>query len=235
MTFYSRNHFFFSSPSKENWYQLACFWVFILATTNSRNEERLDYLIIPCLPTDLNLVKWVRLSTLRGSRSSMSMMQRRWQESDFLINCPDKPWPRAHHERALQDCFAPYILERVQRRLLQLTQTVVHKIWDIFRVNQSQEYPGHLFLGARAFSLSLRSAFGNKLPVSFKQQTESGNYDSKQALRFVYEFCLLCLRLMVNMRMFSLQASPSYPRSLIGNGLSMTIHPTSALLRWSRS
>ena len=141
----------------------------------------MNYLIIPAYQPDLNLVKLVRLVHAKSDLHIIVIDDGSDADKKVIFDKLDGLATVLTHEhnqgkgQALKTAYA-YILERgTYGSIVTADADGQHKIWDIFRVvNQSQEHPGTLILGARAFSgkVPLRSAFGNKLTrFLFKQQT----------------------------------------------------------------
>ena len=141
----------------------------------------MNYLIIPAYQPDLNLVKLVRLVHAKSDLHIIVIDDGSDADKKVIFDKLEGLATVLTHEhnqgkgQALKTAYA-YILERgTYGSIVTADADGQHKIWDIFRVvNQSQEHPGTLILGARAFSgkVPLRSAFGNKLTrFLFKQQT----------------------------------------------------------------
>ena len=141
----------------------------------------MNYLIIPAYQPDLNLVKLVRLVHAKSDLHIIVVDDGSDADKKAIFDKLDGLATVLTHEhnqgkgQSLKTAYA-YILERgTYGSIVTADADGQHKIWDIFRVvNQSQEHPGTLILGARAFSgkVPLRSAFGNKLTrFLFKQQT----------------------------------------------------------------
>ena len=137
----------------------------------------MNYLIIPAYQPDLNLVKLVRLVHAKSDLHIIVVDDGSDDDKKVIFDKLDGLATVLTHEhnqgkgQSLKTAYADG----------------QHKIWDIFRVvNQSQEHPGALILGARAFSgkVPLRSAFGNKLTrFLFKQQTGVAISDTQTGLR----------------------------------------------------
>ena len=141
----------------------------------------MNYLIIPAYQPDLNLVKLVRLVHAKSDLNIIVVDDGSDADKKVIFDKLEGLATVLTHEhnqgkgQALKTAYA-YILERgTYGSIVTADADGQHKIWDIFRVvKQSQEHPGALILGARAFSgkVPLRSAFGNKLTrFLFKQQT----------------------------------------------------------------
>ena len=141
----------------------------------------MNYLIIPAYQPDLNLVKLVRLVHAKSDLHIIVVDDGSDADKKVIFDKLEGLATVLTHEhnqgkgQALKTAYA-YILERgTYGSIVTADADGQHKIWDIFRVvNQSQEHPGSLILGACAFSgkVPLRSAFGNKLTrFLFKQQT----------------------------------------------------------------
>ena len=153
----------------------------------------MNYLIIPAYQPDLNLVKLVRLVHAKSDLEIIVVDDGSDADKKVIFDKLDGLATVLTHEhnqgkgQALKTAYA-YILERgAYGSIVTADADGQHKIWDIFRVvNQSQEHPGALILGARAFSgkVPLRSAFGNKLTrFLFKQQTGVAISDTQTGLR----------------------------------------------------
>ena len=153
----------------------------------------MNYLIIPAYQPDLNLVKLVRLVHAKSDLHIIVIDDGSDTDKKVIFDKLEGLATVLTHEhnqgkgQALKTAYA-YILERgTYGSIVTADADGQHKIWDIFRVvNQSQEHPGTLILGARAFSgkVPLRSAFGNKLTrFLFKQQTGVAVTDTQTGLR----------------------------------------------------
>lgn len=153
----------------------------------------MNYLIIPAYQPDLNLVKLVRLVHAKSDLHIIVIDDGSDADKKVIFDKLEGLATVLTHEhnqgkgQALKTAYA-YILERgTYGSIVTADADGQHKIWDIFRVvNQSQEHPGTLILGARAFSgkVPLRSAFGNKLTrFLFKQQTGVAVSDTQTGLR----------------------------------------------------
>lgn len=153
----------------------------------------MNYLIIPAYQPDLNLVKLVRLVHAKSDLEIIVVDDGSDADKKVIFDKLDGLATVLTHEhnqgkgQSLKTAYA-YILERgTYGNIVTADADGQHKIWDIFRVvNQSQEHPGALILGARAFSgkVPLRSAFGNKLTrFLFKQQTGVAVSDTQTGLR----------------------------------------------------
>lgn len=153
----------------------------------------MNYLIIPAYQPDLNLVKLVRLVHAKSDLEIIVVDDGSDADKKVIFDKLDGLATVLTHEhnqgkgQSLKTAYA-YILERgTYGSFVTADADGQHKIWDIFRVvNQSQEHPGALILGARAFSgqVPLRSAFGNKLTrFLFKQQTGVAISDTQTGLR----------------------------------------------------
>lgn len=153
----------------------------------------MNYLIIPAYQPDLNLVKLVRLVHAKSDLHIIVVDDGSDADKKVIFDKLNGLATVLTHEhnqgkgQSLKTAYA-YILERgTYRSIVTADADGQHKIWDIFRVvNQSQEHPGALILGARAFSgqVPLRSAFGNKLTrFLFKQQTGVAISDTQTGLR----------------------------------------------------
>lgn len=153
----------------------------------------MNYLIIPAYQPDLNLVKLVRLVHAKSDLHIIVVDDGSDDDKKVIFDKLDGLATVLTHEhnqgkgQSLKTAYA-YILERgTYGSIVTADADGQHKIWDIFRVvNQSQEHPGALILGARAFSgkVPLRSAFGNKLTrFLFKQQTGVAVSDTQTGLR----------------------------------------------------
>ena len=153
----------------------------------------MNYLIIPAYQPDLNLVKLVRLVHAKSDLHIIVVDDGSDADKKVIFDKLEGLATVLTHEhnqgkgQALKTAYA-YILERgTYRSIVTADADGQHKIWDIFRVvNQSQEHPRTLILGARAFSgkVPLRSAFGNKLTrFLFKQQTGVAVTDTQTGLR----------------------------------------------------
>ena len=153
----------------------------------------MNYLIIPAYQPDLNLVKLVRLVHAKSDLHIIVIDDGSDADKKVIFDKLEGLATVLTHKhnqgkgQALKTAYA-YILERgTYGSIVTADADVQHKIWDIFRVvNQSQEHPGALILGARAFSgqVPLRSAFGNKLTrFLFKQQTGVAISDTQTGLR----------------------------------------------------
>ena len=153
----------------------------------------MNYLIIPAYQPDLNLVKLVRLVHAKSDLHIIVVDDGSDADKKVIFDKLEGLATVLSHEhnqgkgQALKTAYA-YILERgTYGSIVTADADGQHKIWDIFRVvNQSQEHPGTLILGARAFSgkVPLRSAFGNKLTrFLFKQQTGVAVSDTQTGLR----------------------------------------------------
>ena len=153
----------------------------------------MNYLIIPAYQPDLNLVKLVRLVHAKSDLEIIVVDDGSDADKKVIFDKLDGLATVLTHEhnqgkgQSLKTAYA-YILERgTYRSIVTADADGQHKIWDIFRVvNQSQEHPGALILGARAFSgkVPLRSAFGNKLTrFLFNQQTGVAISDTQTGLR----------------------------------------------------
>ena len=152
----------------------------------------MNYLIIPAYQPDLNLVKLVRLVHAKSDLHIIVVDDESDADKKVIFDKLEGLATVLTHEhnqgkgQALKTAYA-YILERgTYGSIVTADADGQHKIWDIFRVvNQSQEHPGSLILGARAFSgkVPLRSAFGNKLTrFLFKQQTGVAVSDTQTGL-----------------------------------------------------
>jgi len=153
----------------------------------------MNYLIIPAYQPDLNLVKLVRLVHAKSDLHIIVVDDGSDDDKKVIFDKLDGLATVLTHEhnqgkgQSLKTAYA-YILERgTYGSVVTADADGQHTIWDIFRVvNQSQEHPGALILGARAFSgqVPLRSAFGNKLTrFLFKQQTGVAISDTQTGLR----------------------------------------------------
>lgn len=153
----------------------------------------MNYLIIPAYQPDLNLIKLVRLVHAKSDLEIIVVDDGSDADKKVIFEKLDGLATVLTHEhnqgkgQSLKTAYA-YILERGTYGIIVTADADgQHKIWDIFRVvNQSQEHPGALILGARAFSgqVPLRSAFGNKLTrFLFKQQTGVAISDTQTGLR----------------------------------------------------
>ena len=153
----------------------------------------MNYLIIPAYQPDLNLVKLVRLVHAKSDLHIIVLDDGSDTDKKVIFDKLEGLATVLTHEhnqgkgQSLKTAYA-YILERGSYcSIVTADADGQHKIWDIFRVvNQSQEHPGALILGARAFSgkVPLRSAFGNKLTrFLFKQQTGVAVSDTQTGLR----------------------------------------------------
>ena len=153
----------------------------------------MNYLIIPAYQPDLNLVKLVRLVHAKSDLHIIVVDDGSDADKKVIFDKLEGLATVLTHEhnqgkgQSLKTAYA-YILERgTYESIVTADADGQHKIWDIFRVvNQSQEHPGALILGARAFSgkVPLRSAFGNKLTrFLFKQQTGVAISDTQTGLR----------------------------------------------------
>lgn len=153
----------------------------------------MNYLIIPAYQPDLNLIKLVRLIHAKSDLHIIVVDDGSDADKKVIFDKLEGLATVLTHEhnqgkgQALKTAYA-YILERgTYGSIVTADADDQHKIWDIFRVvNQSQEHPGKLILGARAFSgkVPLRSAFGNKLTrFFFKQQTGVAVSDTQTGLR----------------------------------------------------
>ena len=153
----------------------------------------MNYLIIPAYQPDLNLVKLVRLVHAKSDLNIIVVDDGSDADKKVIFDKLEGLATVLTHEhnqgkgQALKTAYA-YILERgTYGSIVTADSDGQHKIWDIFRVvKQSQEHPGALILGARAFSgkVPLRSAFGNKLTrFLFKQQTGVAVSDTQTGLR----------------------------------------------------
>ena len=153
----------------------------------------MNYLIIPAYQPDLNLVKLVRLVHAKSDLHIIVVDDGSDADKKVIFDKLEGLATVLTHEhnqgkgQSLKTAYA-YILERgTYGSIVTADADAQHKIWDIFRVvNQSQEHPGALILGARAFSgkVPLRSAFGNKLTrFLFKQQTGVAVSDTQTGLR----------------------------------------------------
>ena len=153
----------------------------------------MNYLIIPAYQPDLNLVKLVRLVHAKSDLHIIVVDDGSDADKKVIFDKLEGLATVLTHEhnqgkgQALKTAY-DYILERgTYGSIVTADADGQHKIWDIFRVvNQSQEHPGTLILGARAFSgkVPLRSAFGNKLTrFLFKQQTGVAVSDTQTGLR----------------------------------------------------
>ena len=153
----------------------------------------MNYLIIPAYQPDLNLIKLVRLVHAKSDLEIIVVDDGSDADKKVIFDKLEGLATVLTHEhnqgkgQALKTAYA-YILERsTYGSIVTADADGQHKIWDIFRVvNQSQEHPGTLILGTRAFSgkVPLRSAFGNKLTrFLFKQQTGVAVSDTQTGLR----------------------------------------------------
>lgn len=153
----------------------------------------MNYLIIPAYQPDLNLIKLVRLVHAKSDLEIIVVDDGSDADKKVIFDKLEGLATVLTHEhnqgkgQALKTAYA-YILERgTYGSIVTADADDQHKIWDIFRVvNQSQEHPGTLILGTRAFSgkVPLRSAFGNKLTrFLFKQQTGVAVSDTQTGLR----------------------------------------------------
>lgn len=153
----------------------------------------MNYLIIPAYQPDLNLIKLVCLVHAKSDLEIIVVDDGSDADKKVIFDKLEGLATVLTHEhnqgkgQALKTAYA-YILERgTYGSTVTADADGQHKIWDIFRVvNQSQEHPGALILGARAFSgkVPLRSAFGNKLTrFLFKQQTGVAISDTQTGLR----------------------------------------------------
>ena len=153
----------------------------------------MNYLIIPAYQPDLNLVKLVRLVHAKSDLHIIVVDDGSDADKKVIFDKLKGLATVLTHEhnqgkgQSLKTAYA-YILERgTYGSIVTADADGQHKIWDIFRVvNQSQEHPGALILGARAFSgkVPLRSALGNKLTrFLFKQQTGVAVSDTQTGLR----------------------------------------------------
>ena len=132
----------------------------------------MNYLIIPAYQPDLNLVKLVRLVHAKSDLHIIVVDDGSDADKKAIFDKLDGLATVLTHEhnqgkgQSLKTAYA-YILERgTYGSIVTADADGQHKIWDIFRVvNQSQEHPGTLILGARAFScLSNKQGWRSAIP-----------------------------------------------------------------------
>lgn len=149
----------------------------------------MNYLIIPAYQPDLNLVKLVRLVHAKSDLHIIVVDDGSDADKKVIFDKLEGLATVLTHEhnqgkgQSLKTAYA-YILERgTYGSIVTADADGQHKIWDIFRVvNQSQEHPGTLILGARAFSGSdtqtgLRAFTTNLLPFMLEVDGQRYEYE----------------------------------------------------------